>query len=162
MKPIFWHNPSRYLAGVRIAVTGALLFAAAGLVFTAAKLERHSVIPASLTYHKKVQDTESGPNKAAVFSDFRQSDYNPAVEAYLLRAYPAAEVSGDATVGAWNGWASVNGNKHSPGVWQLLGPSQASVPGGLNALGDGAPYITAGRVTALALARNCTEGKCRL
>src|SRR5256714_2321582 len=162
MKPTPRFNSSRYIAGIRIAGAGALLIAAVGLAFTSARLERASVIPTSLTHHKEVQDVESGRNKAAVFSDFRRSDYNPATESYLLRAYPADEVSSEATVGAWNGWASVNGKKHSPGVWQLIGPSQASVPGVLNLLGDVAPYITAGRVTALALAPNCTEGKCRL
>jgi hypothetical protein len=160
MKPISWFKFSRYVAGARVAVTGAFLLTAIGLIFTAVRSERPSVTAGTL--NKEGQHSALGGNKGAVFGDSHRGDYSPAVEAYLLRAYPADEVSSDATVGAWNGWASVNGKKHSPGTWQLIGPSQASVPGVLNALGDGAPYITAGRVTALALAPNCTEGKCRL
>jgi hypothetical protein len=68
-----------------------------------------------------------------------------------------------ATTAARNGWAALSRNAAiSGGKWQLIGPSIASVPGVLNSLGDSAPYITAGRVTALALAPNCREDRCRL
>ena len=160
MKPTFWFRHLRYIVGIRIGATAALALAATGLLFTAMSSERPAAISRAL--NKVSQRAAPGGNKAAVFGEFRPGDYNPAIESYLLRAYPANEVSSESTTGAWNGWASVNGKKHSPGVWQLIGPSEASVPGVLNGLGDGAPYITAGRVTGLALAPNCTEGKCRL
>jgi hypothetical protein len=102
-------------------------------------------------------------NKRALFGATEvRGLYTPAVEEFLKRAYPSDDVSPEATIGAWNGWASINSNRHSAGTWQLVGPSVAEVPGVLNALGDSAPYITAGRVTAMALAPNCREGDCRL
>jgi hypothetical protein len=102
-------------------------------------------------------------NKTALFGtrDARGL-YTPAVEEFLKRAYPNDDIAPEATVAAWSGWASLNANPHSGGTWQLIGPSIASVPGVLNALGDAAPYTTAGRVTALALAPGCSEGNCRL
>ncbi|MGB8327833.1 MAG: hypothetical protein WCE48_09675 [Steroidobacteraceae bacterium] len=107
---------------------------------------------------------EAGSNKHAVFggNEFRDALYTPALEAFLKRAYPADDIPGEASVAAWNGWTELNRNKRSDGTWQLIGPSVASVPGVLNFLGDTAPYITAGRVTAMALAPNCGEGFCRL
>ena len=73
---------------------------------------------------------------------------------YLKRAYPADDVPWEATA-ARSGWASLSKKAHSVGTWQLIGPSEANVPGVLNALGDAAPYITAGRVTAMVLAPKC-------
>jgi len=102
-------------------------------------------------------------NKRALFGAAESRGlYTPAVEEFLKRAYPSDDVAPEATVAAWAGWASLNGGKHSAGTWQLIGPSIASVPGVLNALGDAAPYTTAGRVTAMALAPDCGEGNCRL
>lgn len=82
------------------------------------------------------------------------------IQAYLERAYPAQEISLDATLAAQNGWAALNRAAHSAGTWQLIGPSRATQPGVLNVLGDGTQYVTAGRVTAMAIGPSCAPGAC--
>lgn len=93
-------------------------------------------------------------------ADQRNPDSTPDVQAFLQRAYPAADIPLDLTLAAQNGWASLNAVPHSSGVWQLMGPSKATQPGVLNVLGDGAQYITAGRVTAMAIGPACAPGRC--
>lgn len=90
----------------------------------------------------------------------RGADATPGVEAYLQRAYPSDEVSMDATLGAQNAWAALKAGPSSPGSWELIGPSKATYPGVLNALGDGAQYIAAGRVTAMAIGASCVPSDC--
>ena len=93
----------------------------------------------------------------------RSPDYTPEVEAYLLRAYPEAEVSGEATLAAKNGWAAIDASAHSTGSWQLIGPSKATYPAVLNPfLFDGAQYVASGRVTAMAISPACTKRSCTL
>src|SRR5438105_9728061 len=96
-----------------------------------------------------------GPNEA------RDADYTPGIEAYLQRAYPADEVPGEATLAAHSGWAALNAGAHSPGSWQLIGPSKATYPAVLDVfLGDGAQQVMAGRVTAMAIGPTCRPGNC--
>src|SRR6185436_7681774 len=96
-------------------------------------------------------------------NDARSADYSAAVEAYLLRAYPEAEVPGEATLAARAGWTTLNASTHSGGAWQLIGPSKATYPAVLNPfLFDGAQYVAAGRVTAMAIAPTCTASRCVL
>ena len=90
----------------------------------------------------------------------RSPDSTADIQAYLQRAYPAADIPLDATLAAQSGWASLNAGAHSPGTWQLVGPSKATQPGVLNVLGAGAQYVTAGRVTAMAIGPGCTRGAC--
>ena len=93
----------------------------------------------------------------------RNPDSSAEVESYLLRAYPEAEVPGEATLAAKSGWAALNAGAHSSGTWQLIGPSKATYPSVLNPfLFDGAVYLASGRVTAMALAPTCTQNKCVL
>jgi hypothetical protein len=93
----------------------------------------------------------------------RSPDSTPGVEAYLLRAYPAGEIPGDATLAAQSGWAALNAGAHSTGSWQLIGPSKATYPAVLNPfLFDGAQYVTSGRVTAMSISPTCTQSKCTL
>ncbi len=93
----------------------------------------------------------------------RLPDNSAEIEAYLLRAYPETEVPGDATLAAKAGWAALNASAHSPGAWQLIGPSKATYPAVLNPfLFDGAQYVASGRVTAMAIAPTCTNSNCRL
>jgi hypothetical protein len=93
----------------------------------------------------------------------RSPDNTPGVEAYLLRAYPATEIPGDATLAARNGWTALNASAHSGGGWQLIGPSKATYPAVLNPfLFDGAQYVASGRVTAMAISPTCSQGKCTL
>ena len=93
-------------------------------------------------------------------ADQRSPDSTPDVQAFRQRAYPAADIPLDLTLAAQNGWASLNAAAHSPGAWQLMGPSKATQPGILNVLGDGAQYVTAGRVTAMAIGPVCVRGNC--
>ena len=53
---------------------------------------------------------EPGDSKRALIgpNEPRWPDYTPEVESYLLRAYPEAEVPGEATLAARNGWASLS------------------------------------------------------
>jgi hypothetical protein len=98
-----------------------------------------------------------GPNES------RWPDYTAAVEGYLLRAYPEAEVPGDATRAAQSAWAAMNASAHSTGAWQLIGPSKATYPAVLDPfLFDGAPYVASGRVTAMAIGPTCKAGACPL
>jgi hypothetical protein len=102
-------------------------------------------------FKKEVKDEEDARSPAAT----------PNVEAYLLRAYPATEVPGEATIAAQQGWAALNAASHAPGAWQLIGPSKATYPSVLNPfLFDGAQYVTSGRVTAIAMGGTCRPGAC--
>src|SRR6202011_3044744 len=159
MKLNYWFSHSTYLSHVRMGLGGALVIAAVGIAFVAAKTSTPSSAPAAHAFVLKKGDPdamEPGGNKRAVFSgsnEYRFADYTPAVEAYLIRAYPADEVSGDSTIAAKNGWSNLNSSSHSPGSWTLIGPSTASFPDVLTF--SGAPYITSGRITALAIAPTC-------
>ena len=150
---------------MRTAITGLVLLAGV-LTFVAVKRSAPTVArPAGgFAWKRGNPDAQKAmANKRALFGSTESRGlYSPGVEGFLKRAYPSDDIPPDATIAAWNGWASLNAKKHSGGTWQLIGPSVANVPGVLNALGDSAPYITAGRVTALALAPNCGEGHCRL
>src|ERR1700736_2177904 len=125
---------------LRIAVAGTLLSAALAMAFVAAKTSSSSMETATPRFAFKKGDPDKigpGGNKRAVFSgsnEYRAADYTPAVEAYLIRA--------------------------SPGSWTLIGPSTASFPDVLTF--SGAPYITSGRITALAIAPTCNTSNCRL
>src|SRR5262249_26231554 len=53
-------------------------------------------------------------NKRALFGAAESRGlYTPAVEEFLKRAYPSDDVAPEATVAAWNGWATLNQGKHS-------------------------------------------------
>ena len=144
----------------RLAAAGAVGIAAAVIAVAAMKTPRVTSAPVrGFAFKRGAADLQPGGNKKALFgaSEFRWADYTPAVEAYLKRAYPGNEVPLEATLAAKSGWESMNRKAHSTGTWQLIGPSEANVPGVLNALGDAAPYITAGRVTALAISPKCGD-----
>ena len=158
----------------RLAAASVLGIAAVTIAVVAVKTNApvRSTPTPGFAFKRGVPRLMPGGNKKALFgsTEFRYADYSPAVEAYLKRAYPAAEVPWEATLAARDGWDSLSRKPHSAGTWQLIGPSEADVPGVLNALGDTAPYITAGRVTALALSPKCgssdddgrDDGTCRL
>ena len=144
----------------RLAAVGVLGLAVVAVAAIAIRSPRAASSPPSgFAFKRGHADLQPGGNKKALFglNEFRYADYTPAVESYLKRAYPANDVSWEATIAARDGWDSLDRKAHSPGTWQLVGPSEADVPGVLNALGDSAPYITAGRVTALALSPACGD-----
>jgi hypothetical protein len=90
----------------------------------------------------------------------RGPDFTPTLEEALKRAYPGTEVPVEATIAAQQAWAALNAGAHSPGTWQLIGPSKATYPGVLNFIGDGSQYVAAGRVTAMAIGPRCTPSNC--
>lgn len=151
---------------IRLAVAGAvaLVFAAAAVGLVAVRQSRSLKARADAIVFKKgsPDKIKAGRNAEAAIgaNEVRGADSSPGVEAALRRAYPAAEVSSEATLAAQNAWASLNAGAHSTGTWQLIGPSKATYPAVLNALGDGAPYVTAGRVTAMAIGPSCNHGDC--
>jgi len=88
----------------------------------------------------------------------------PAEEAYLHRAYPAADVPIASTLRAQSAWTQVKARGvakgQSKGLWSLIGPSAASFPAVLTFSDH--DYVTSGRTTALAIAPNCSNSRCRL
>jgi len=93
----------------------------------------------------------------------RAPDKTPAVEAFLIRAYPATDIPDSASIAARVNWTALDAGGHSAGSWQLIGPSKATYPAALNPfLFDGAQYVAAGRVTAMAISPSCSLGKCTL
>jgi len=83
-------------------------------------------------------------------------------EAYQDRAYPAPYVPFQLTVNAQTSWTKLKSqkNKNTVGTWTLAGPSTANFPAILTF--SGATYTTSGRITALAIAPNCSTNGCRL
>ncbi|MGE5345353.1 MAG: WD40/YVTN/BNR-like repeat-containing protein, partial [Acidithiobacillales bacterium] len=150
---------------VFLAVAGALAVATAaiGLVAGQRSVLRRPQGTAPLVLKKMDLDRiKPGRNAEAAIgaNERRGPDSTPDIESYLQRAYPADEVPIEATIGAQNAWAALNARAHSSGAWQLIGPSKATQPGVLDALGDFAQYVTAGRVTAMAIGPTCVSGAC--
>ena len=108
-------------------------------------------------------DDPIGFKKGLEDEDARAPDRTPAAESFLIRAYPATTIPDSASLAARTDWSALNAGAHSAGSWQLIGPSKAQYPAVLNPfLFDGAPYVASGRVTAMAISPNCSQGKCTL
>jgi hypothetical protein len=152
---------------VRLAVAGVAALALAAAAVGLATARRSGAAGARSLQpfvHAKGSPLEiaAGKNAEAAVgpNEVRNPDSTPDVEAYLQRAYPAAEITMDQTIAAQNAWAALAAGAGSPGTWQLIGPSTAKVPAVLNVLGDNADYVTAGRVTAMAIGPSCQHGAC--
>jgi hypothetical protein len=86
-------------------------------------------------------------------------------EAYRNRAYPAPYIPQQLTLNAQRAWTNIKARgtgkgKGSTNPWTLVGPSQANFPPILTFAGT--PYADSGRITALAVAPNCSASACRL
>jgi hypothetical protein len=93
----------------------------------------------------------------------RSPNNTPNVESYLIRAYPAGDIPGEATLAAAQAWSALSAATHSVGKWSLIGPSKATYPHQLDPfLFDGASYVASGRVTAMAISSKCRPGDCAL
>ena len=150
-------------SSTRLAVIGVatLALAAAALGLVAAKRSGSPNAPSPRAFvHQKASAAGSNAEAAIGPNEVRNPDSTPDVEAYLQRAYPASEITLDQTTGAQSAWAALAAAGSSPGAWQLIGPSTAKVPAVLNVLGDNADYVTAGRVTAMAIGPTCQPGAC--
>jgi hypothetical protein len=90
-----------------------------------------------------------------------------AIEDYMNRAYPAAEVPMQATMAAKQHFARVESESRAGqrgrlirDSWVSLGPTVALYPTVVNR--TNAPYIASGRISALAIEANCNKERCRL
>jgi hypothetical protein len=84
---------------------------------------------------------------------------------YANRSYPAAYVPLQATKTAQQDFQKADqrgqqGGNQSALKWVSLGPTVAQMPGVLTF--SGAPFVTSGRISALAIAPNCGQDGCRL
>jgi hypothetical protein len=86
-----------------------------------------------------------------------------AEEHFQALAYPDSDVSLAKMLSAQQAFAKVK-NKglagKTPGVWSSMGPSKAIYPAVLNR--HNSEYVTAGRITSLAIDPDCTTQKCTL
>jgi hypothetical protein len=173
MKLIRLFNGSYFRpAYLRLAVAGSLVVAGAALGFTAWKASSPPALAdsdrQSESMNKFRQDLDELLGNKVTRPGVSR-DKGPAAAALAklqLRAYPAADVSPDATRNAIASFknlqtqtaaAKPGGN---PSQWQLIGPSTAVFPPILTF--SGAQYVTSGRITALAIAPTCTANKCRV
>ena len=82
-----------------------------------------------------------------------------------LRAFPGASIPVNALQNSLDTFAKLKkAHGHKTGQWMQLGPAnQATYPAFLDQfLAGGKSYVASGRVTALAIAPNCTQQQCRL
>jgi hypothetical protein len=108
------------------------------------------------------------PSEQMIVGNGGEAEKGPQTEAeaeFLERAYPADVIPLDATLNAQAAFEKIKSKgvgrgKNVPGQWTLYGPSTANYPGTLTF--SGADYTTSGRITALAIAPNCTSRRCRL
>ena len=106
---------------------------------------------ASDTYADKAGIANEGP------------DSSLGAEQEAQRAYPADSVPTDAVTQAQATYTFFKKHGKKVGQWSSIGPSKATYPAVLNPfLFDGAPYVASGRVTAMAIAPNCSSNDCRL
>src|SRR5256714_1623113 len=161
------HYQKSVFSYLRFALAGTLVVAAVALTVSATKMSTPLHQAAKPAYTPKKVDADffkpSRNAEAAVVAEAKNPDSSPEIEAYLRRAYPSDEVSGDSTLAAKAGWASLNASAHAPGAWQLIGPSKATYPAVLDPfLFDGAQYVASGRTIAFAIAPTCTTNNCTL
>jgi hypothetical protein len=166
------------LSSLRVIFAGSLVIGAAALCLAALKTSSPGPLRDSdrqaQTFNKFRQDPdELLSNKIARPGISRdRGPLGAALEKRQLRAYPAADVSPEATRNAIASFkkfkaanpalsTSVNTpNVNAPGEWHLIGPSTAVFPPILTF--SGAQYVTSGRITALAIAPTCVSGNCRV
>src|SRR5437870_3076748 len=161
--PHWFIGSNSLLSYLRITIAGSLVIAAAALGYTAVKVSSPTLLGESRApFAGKITSQDlagkggepdaGGINRAAQ-------------EAYRHRAYPSANIRIADTRNAQKAWAKIKGKSAAAGVnaqgqWTLVGPSIASYPGTLSFTGH--DYIASGRTTALAIAPNCSQAKCRL
>jgi hypothetical protein len=150
---------SRFLV-IAASVTLVIAAVSAGTVL-AVTGPNDPAYAANLVFGKHTNEVKDD-DVAGIANEGPDSSY--AVEQYALRAYPADNIPTDATFAAQSTFKSFKNSGKSVGTWSPIGPLDRAVyPAVLDPfLFDGAPYVASGRVTALAIAPNCTATKCRL
>ena len=167
MKTPLWFTHRRFVSHLRMAGVVTLLSAAAAMAFVAVKPsgplwanadDKNSI--------NKLQQARAQflRNKLALPGPEREGGPTAAAEAeYAKRAYPAAYVPFELTRNARAAWTDALNRavgRLSVGQWTLVGPTAENFPDVLTF--SGAPYTTSGRLTAVALAPNCTQAHCTL
>ena len=110
-------------------------------------------------------DPDAASEQMTVGNGNEKGPTSEAEAEFLERAYPADVIPLDATLNAQAEFEKIKSKgvgkgKNVPGQWTLYGPSTANYPGTLTF--SGADYTTSGRITALAIAPNCSSKRCRL
>jgi len=154
---------TRPLVIAAVLVLGGLAILAAAITLGGSSSARGVHV---LAFTKGEPDAmvKPGSERDSVGPETRSPD-SAAAQDYANRAYPADSVPFQATLNAQATASTLktHGNKKNAGAWQLIGPDQAKYPALLDQfLAGGKPYVASGRVTALGIAQNCGEGKCRL
>ena len=107
---------------------------------------------------------ELGGNKRVMPGPERdRGPLSAAEEQYDIRAYPATEIPFQLTLNAQAAFKTVKTRSSANsniGTWTLIGPSTANDPDILTF--SGAATVVSGRITALAIAPNCTTNSCRV
>jgi len=166
MKQTRFSQPNRLFSSIRSAIAVSLVTAAAAMAFVAiqpsvpwllGKSEKKNVTnkfsqtPAQLHRNKLAlpgAEREGGPTARAE-------------EDYANRAYPAPYVPLATTLNARRAFQTVQSRGNSNiGTWNLIGPSTTNFPDVLTF--SGAPYVTSGRITALAIDPGCNNTTCRV
>jgi hypothetical protein len=185
---------NRFVSYLRFTASSAFFAAAAAFALVAATTNVLST-PGDSTATKprlmkpSMQDRVAGVARERSDKDGSLGDaFTAALEEYSKRAYPAKTVSFDATMNAIVGVkrfmaTSASASSSSPAsksvadtkrksppeaprfnTWSLIGPSIAPDPNILTF--SGSPYVTSGRVTAIAVdtnpGRGCFVGSCRV
>ena len=159
---------NRLVSCLRIASAVTVISAAAAMAFVAVK--------PSAPLWAKSEDKNSidrfalrtalFKNKMALPGPEREGGPTAAAdEEYAKRAYPAAYVPLELTRNAHAAWSNATARALTRitqplGQWTLIGPRSANDPDVLTF--SGAPYTTSGRITAFALAPNCSQDQCTL
>ena len=169
MKTLHSFSRNRFASSVRFAVAGTLLSAAVAMAFVAVKSSAPLWVKADNknAVDKFRQDrARLFTNKMALPGPEREGGPTTAAEEeYAKRAYPAAYIPFELTRNAHVAWSDVRARALARvtqplGQWTLVGPTSAKDPDVLTF--SGAPYTTSGRITAFALAPNCSEDHCTL
>src|SRR6266480_3075762 len=169
MKTLHSFSRNRFASSVRFAVAGTLLSAAVAMAFVAVKSSAPLWVKADNknAVDKFRQDrARLFTNKMALPGPEREGGPTAAAdEEYAKRAYPAAYVPLELTRNAHAAWSNATARALTRitqplGQWTLIGPRSANDPDVLTF--SGAPYTTSGRITAFALAPNCSQDQCTL
>jgi hypothetical protein len=167
-------NPPTHLRfGLRSLTTLTLISAAAAMACVALKpensagfAERNRAVTKSRGDHDEI-----GSNKFTLPGPQRERDLLSAAEqAHAIRAYPADDIAFELTLNAQAAFRNVeartaNDEAMAPSAaavrppWQLIGPTKAKDPAILSF--SGANYTTSGRITAMAIAPDCSS-TCRV
>src|SRR5438270_4185904 len=160
---------NRLLSYFRIGSGVTLIFAAAAMAFVAVKPPRTpaTASPPVRNVEKFRHDRDEFlGNKLALPGDKDSGPLSAAIEDFAHRAIPLDDIPTEASQNAISGFnrfvattKGIGNGKKAPGAWHLIGPSTASDPNILTF--SGAPYVTSGRITALAISPNCTTNGCR-